>query len=205
MSIVYGCDDRRLEQVKTRYGYVSNSSSSSYIILNWSSLDDHKKDMILNYTKHVRRLWDRHGIPVEQTNSNDAHIDMDAVRASFPPDDVIDDIQKNIQWHKEHEEEFKLSELAQDLDFGWLDDYWRFREKDGRLEMTTSMDNFDMEKWMDYVGGIEYEWTGECFGLFDDEKIEFDSSILDRLADSNFRRNMDDGNDEGTEGLHQDA
>ena len=71
--------------------------------------------------------------------------------------------------------------------------------------MTTSVDNFDMEKWMDYVGGIEYEWTGESFGLFDDEKIEFDSSILDRLAGNNSRRNMDDENGEGAKGIYQDA
>ena len=41
--------------------------------------------------------------------------------------------------------------------------------------MITDMDNFDMGKWMDYVGGIDYKWTGERFGLFDDEKM---SSIL---------------------------
>ena len=52
-----------------------------------------------------------------------------------------------------------------------VDSCWRFREKDGRLEMITDMDNFDMGKWMDYVGGIDYKWTGERFRLFDDEKM----------------------------------
>ena len=171
--------------MKERNGYVSNSSSSSFVILNWGSLDDYKKDMVLNYAKHVRRIWDRNGIPVEQTRPDDAHIDNMAMRIPLPPDDVIDDIQKNIQWQKEHEEEFRLSELAQELDFGWLDDYWRFREKDGVLEMTTSMDNFDMEKWMDYIGGIEYKDTGEKWGFFDDEEIDTSTTLFDRLAKGN--------------------
>jgi hypothetical protein len=191
--------------MKRRRGYVSNSSSSSFVILNWSELDNEKKGMVLNYGDHVLEVWKQNGLPIKKEH-NDFHIDFDSLPKSELSSEYVEShsVEEIAQWFREHGND-ESDGLVERLDFGWVDDYWRFREKDGRLEMTTSMDNFDMEKWMDYVGGIEYEWTGERFGLFDDEKIEFDTSILDRIADSNSRRNMDDGDDEGAKGIHQDA
>lgn len=206
MPIVYGCDDRRLEQVKTRYGYVSNSSSSSFIILNWNSLDDDKKDMILNYRNCVRELWEKNKLPLSDEHGA-LHIDFRALPDCNPSSEFVEthSVEEIAQWLREHKDADRINELANELDFGWTDDYWRFREKNGNLEMTTSMDNFDFEKWMDYIGGIEYKWTGENLGFFDDEEIKLDTSLLERLADINSRRSMDDESDEGAEGLHQDA
>lgn len=191
--------------MKLKSNYVCNSSSSSFVILNWSELDNEKKGMVLNYGEHVLEVWNQNGLPVKK-EYNDFHIDFDALPKSGLSSEYVEShsVEEIAQWFREHGND-ESDGLVDRLDFGWVDDYWRFREKDGRLEMTTSMDNFDMEKWMDYVGGIEYEWTGERFGLFDDEKIEFDSSILERLADNNSRRNMDDENDEGANGIYQDA
>lgn len=190
--------------MKRRFGYVSNSSSSSFVILNWSQLDEAKKSMVLNYRQCVRELWEKNHLPIKE-ECGSFFIDFKALPEHSPSAEFVEShsAEEISKWMREHKDAGELHELASKLDFGWVDDYWRFREKDGRLEMTTSMDNFDMGKWMDYIGGIECEWTGEDFGLFKDEQIEFDTSILDRIADSNSRRNMDDEDDEGTEGLHQ--
>lgn len=184
--------------MKRRRGYVSNSSSSSFVILNWSELDNEKKGMVLNYGERVLETWKQNGLPIKK-EYNSFHIDFDALPKSELSSEYIEShsIGKIAQWFREHGND-ESDGLVDRLDFGCIDDYWRFREKDGRLEMTTSMDNFDMEKWMDYVGGIEYEWTGERFGFFDDEKMEFDSFILDMLAENKSKRDKDDEDDEGT-------
>ena len=160
--------------MKSRFGYVSNSSSSSYVIINWSMLDESKKDMVLHYAEHVRRLWKKNGLPTRGLyGKNDEQIDSRALPDVVPPDDVIDDIQKNVQWQHEHENDFRLVSLAERLDFGVLYENWRFREGEhGVLDMVSDMDNFDMEKWLDYIGGIDYRYTGESWGFFPDERKE---------------------------------
>lgn len=178
--------------MKKRHGYVSNSSSSSFVILNWSELDNEKKRMVLNYGEHVLEIWKQNGLPIKK-ECNDFHIDFDALPKSELSSEYVEShsVEEIAQWFREHGND-ESGGLVDRLDFGWVEDDWRFREKDGRLEMTTNMDNFDMEKWMDYVGGIDYKWTGERFGFFDDEN-------LDGLASNNCRRNMNDENNEGSE------
>ena len=173
--------------MKKRHGYVSNSSSSSFVILNWSELDNEKKGMVLNYGEHVLEIWKQNGLPIKK-ECNDFHIDFDALPKSELSSEYVEShsVEEIAQWFREHGND-ESDGLVDRLDFGWVDDYWRFREKDGRLEMTTCIDNFDMEKWMDYVGGIDYKWTGERFGFFDDEN-------LDMLAENKSRRNMNDEN-----------
>ena len=169
--------------MKRRNGYVSNSSSSSFVVMNWSSLDDDKKDMILNYRQRVRELWEKNGLPII-TEHNASYIDMRSLPECNPSNEFIEthSVEEIAQWLREHSDAARLHELANDLDFGWTDDYWRFRERNGNLEMTASMDNFDFEKWMDYIGGVEYRWTGENFGFFDDEKLRNGSHwLLDGL------------------------
>ena len=48
--------------MKTRSSYVSNSSSSSYIIYNWASVSEEKKQMILDYQKYAVEEWNRLGV-----------------------------------------------------------------------------------------------------------------------------------------------
>lgn len=176
--------------MKRRRGYVSNSSSSSFVILNWSELDNGKKEMVLNYGEHALEVWKQNGLPIKK-GFNEFHIDSDALPKSELTGEYVENhsVEEIAQWFREHGDD-ESDELVDRLDFGWVEDGWRFREKDGRLEMTTNMDNFDMEKWMDYVGGIDYKWNGERFGFFDDEN-------LDGLASNNCRTGMDDENNEG--------
>ena len=154
--IVLGGMERSMRR---RHGYVSNSSSSSFVILNWSELDNWKRGMVLNYGEHALEVWKQNGLSIRK-ECNGFCVDFDAL----PKGDIFRE-------HGNGETDRHMDML----DFGLVDSCWRFREKDGRLEMITDMDNFDMGKWMDYVGGIDYKWTGERFGLFDDEKM---SSIL---------------------------
>ena len=157
--------------MKTRSDYVSNSSSSSFIIYNWAQVPDDKKRMILDYRKYAVEEWERLGVRLlkergfvhpDYRNSGDAPCD-----GPIGPDGRID--------------------IDSEYDFGWVENEiaWRFREtpEDGILDMATSMDNFDMEKWMDHIGGFKYRWTGENWGYFSDEEIKFAEGGLERLME----------------------
>ena len=137
--------------MKTRFGYVSNSSSSSYVILNWKSLDDEKKRMILEYYRYAYEAWKKAGVPIEYNAVNTEITAKDQEWGDY--DKQID----NSLW------------------FGFIEasPSWSFREDetDGVLDMWTSMENFEMDVWMDYVGGISYRHTGD-YMPFDPEEYE---------------------------------
>lgn len=137
--------------MKTRFGYVSNSSSSSYVILNWKSLDDEKKRMILEYYRYAYEAWKKAGVPIEYNAVNTEISAKDQEWGDY--DKQID----NSLW-------FGCIEAAPS---------WSFREdeKDGVLDMWTSMENFEMDVWMDYVGGISYRHTGD-YMQFEPEEYE---------------------------------
>ena len=127
--------------MKTRFGYVSNSSSSSYVILNWKSLDEDKKRMILEYYRYAYEAWKKAGVPIEY---NAVNTEITAREQEWGDYD---------------------KQIDKSLWFGFIEasPSWNFREdeKDGVLDMWTSMENFEMDVWMDYVGGISYRHTGE--------------------------------------------
>ena len=50
----------------------------------------------------------------------------------------------------------RVIELAEKLDFGWIDEWYFSEEEDGCMDAMTCMDNFDLGKWMDYIGGVVY-------------------------------------------------
>ena len=147
--------------MKTRAGYVSNSSSSSFIITNWSNLPEDKKDKILNYQKHALNEWNRLGVALVRDQS---YIHPDYNQYGENSADKID--------------------VDSEYDFGYLDHAgWLFKERpeNGSLEMVTSMDNFNMEKWMDHIGGFDYKWAGETWGYFSDERPEPNPLALEEL------------------------
>lgn len=118
--------------MKKRDGYVSNSSSSSCLILNWSSLSERKKEMIENYWEFVPLVWKSYNLPISE--------DGDCLNKDSIPDEDED------TW-----------ELADKLDFGYVDKGWSRLGKEGKtLRLWTSIDNFSMSKWLDFIGGIEY-------------------------------------------------
>ena len=119
--------------MKKREGYVSNSSSSSFVIINWSKLDDLTKDKVLNYPKYVRALWTWNGIPTDESNGLPESVRFDGI------------------------EDEELRNLAHELDFGWIDEgSWSMSESDDVLDLFTTMDNFDMGKWLAYLKTVKF-------------------------------------------------
>ena len=138
--------------MKKRINFVSNSSSSSCVIHNWSAVSNEKKDMVLNPYPYVVSVWKR-------------------ANCKFVCDD-----------------KFKTGHLEQQdniLDFGFLGDWWRnqYNEQKDEMEFTTSMDNFDLFNWLDYIG-VAYEDTGESLGFFSNEEIAFNTEFLEKLGEA---------------------
>ena len=138
--------------MKTRISFVSNSSSSSFIIYNWSQIPEEKKQKILNYKKSVLEEWQKLGVKFKEDNS----FGIRPIYSDFAKDASSDGICMDSQY-----------------DFGYVGGRfdWKFRERkeNGILEMTTMMDNFEMDKWMDYLGGFDYRWTGDDCSFVNEE------------------------------------
>ena len=135
--------------MKTRNGYVSNSSSSSFVILNWSKLTDEQKQLILDYKRQALRVWSEKGIRLR----------FGANGMMFEP--------AYRKSNEEYSEDDGILDIDDPLDFGMVEpNYscsWTFREdkKNGVLDMYTVMGNFNMDKWMDYNGCFEYRYAGD--------------------------------------------
>lgn len=140
--------------MKTRSSFVSNSSSSSFIIYNWSQVPEEKKQKILNYKKFVLEEWQKLGVKFKE--HQDKSFGIRPVYSNFGRDASSDGICVDSQY-----------------DFGFVGGScdWKFRERkeNGILEMATIMDNFEMDKWMDYLGGFDYRWTGDDCGFVNEE------------------------------------
>lgn len=130
--------------MKIRIGYVSNSSSASFVVYNWFDLPKKKRKFIADYDKNALSVWEKNKIPFkrEEWRKN---------KPSFDEGDVYDMSYKN-----------DLPENQQDgiyqkyipFAFGFLKDEigYSFEENEhtNTCKISTSMDNFDMEKWLKY-------------------------------------------------------
>lgn len=94
--------------MKVRTGFVSNSSSSSFII-NKADLDDMQLYMVRNHVNGAK-MFDR-----------------------------------CVKWYV-NQEWVNPSPL-----FGWYDE-WQMTEDDTTIELSTTMDNFDMESYLQRIG-----------------------------------------------------
>lgn len=118
--------------MKIRNGYVSNSSSSSFIVLK-DAITMEQRDMIVNFQD-----WAKFFIALDEEEK------------------WIDENGKPIPINYEQYDRLKNK-------FGYYDDgYWRIEEHDDFIFGDTSMDNFGMDDYFDYIE------VDSNFSLFDD-------------------------------------
>lgn len=118
--------------MKIRSNYVSNSSSSSFIIHNWFDIPEDKRYYIECYDEGAFEIWHKKKLKYEKFK-----------------DDFVYCIEYPF-----YGEEYQLLEPNKKYNFGTLNNIcrWRFEEdkETNTCKVSCSMDNFNMETWLKY-------------------------------------------------------
>ena len=121
--------------MKIRLGYVSNSSSASFVVYNWFDLSADKRYYIMNYDVNALAIWQKKKIKYEICD-----------------EDFVGNSKDYPFYGKEYE--YFGDGAKEKFSFGFLNNRcrWQFVENKERNTCTirTSMDNFNMEKWLKY-------------------------------------------------------
>lgn len=121
--------------MKIRNGYVSNSSSSSFIIHNLDKLSDKTVDKIVHYDERCYQHLKKNGVKFRFCGKG--------CGGMFGGQSICPDV-----------------EFDSEFDFGSLNDGCRWNitinKEKNCIELDTMMTNFDMYKWLEFLG-VEYE------------------------------------------------
>ena len=99
--------------MKIRTNYVSNSSSSSFIINNWFDLTEEKRYYITNYDKNALEIWQKKKVKYKTEEELDGYIqDFPFIGETY-----------YFDWEKNDDKKQKYN-------FGWINDRsrWKFIE-----------------------------------------------------------------------------
>lgn len=115
--------------MKNRIGFVSNSSSSSFIVLK-DAITGKQKDMIVNFSE-----WAKFFIALdEEENWKDAKV-YETERELYQSDEYMEQRFNRLKYKFQYHD----------------DGYWRFQETDDYIFGATTMDNFGMDQYFDYI------------------------------------------------------
>lgn len=132
--------------MKIRLGYVSNSSSASFVVYNWFDLPLKKRLFIRNYNNNAMNVWLDNNIPFERTDWNE-------YKEPYFDDGLVWKMSRANEKLTDSKQEAIIDKYGK-FAFGYLFDscVYRFEENKKRNTCTisTSMTNFDMEKWLKY-------------------------------------------------------
>ena len=122
--------------MKVRSGYVSNSSSASFVVYNWFDLSADEREYIRDYDKNAFEVWQRKKIKYRTDEDLYGYIQDIPFCGEEYYLNYKDNSEKKIETYN----------------FGFINNSCRYKfvenKENNTCTISTSMANFDMEVWL---------------------------------------------------------
>jgi hypothetical protein len=152
--------------MKIRNGFVSNSSSSSFIVLK-DALTEEQKDQILNFQK-----WAKFFINIDEENWKDAKV-YATERELYNSDDYSEQRQIRLKYKFQYYDE----------------GYWGIIETEDYLFGATTMDNFGMNEYFDHIN-VDNNYVRWDDGWVNDPSME-DLGFIQQMKQKYRKKKLD--------------
>lgn len=140
--------------MKIRNGFVSNSSSSSFVVLK-DALTEKQQDMIINYQE-----WVKFFINLDEENWKESVI-FETDRELYLSDEYQEQQYKRLKY------KFEYCDHSP----------WTIKEYDDCIFGETSMDNFDMRDYLDYIK-VDEKYIDWDDGYIDEPLVSQRNAII---------------------------